>query len=121
MLLMSLLEMKNEFNLNFDLNNTDTRFSQMQLSVLSSVILNKPIKNIQEKNNIYNLFKRYKFNKNTNFASINLDVAYTKVVQSDRELIAKAMSSLEGKYENVQVEEKPMLRGVVAILEYDYR
>ena len=120
-LLKSLMELKNDYNMNFELNNIDTRFSQYQLATLASCVLNIPIKNVKEKNQLYHFYKKHKILKNTSFKEINFDIALTKAMQEDRGLISKAINIMEGVYEETYVEQKPRMKGVVAILDYDYK
>jgi len=107
--------------MNFELNNVDTRFSQYQLATLASIIIDLPIKDINKKNELYTRYKKQKLMKDVSLKNINLDVKFTKALQEDRALIGRAITAMEGVYENVVVENRPKMKGVVAILDYDYK
>jgi hypothetical protein len=112
-----MIQTKNEYNRNFELNRVNVRYSDYQNIILSSVFLSKQIQNIELKNKIYSLFK-----KNTNKDLIlSLDTAFSKILNNDKYFITDALEEFVHIQQSSNRFVAKKMPGVVAVWSNDYR
>ena len=117
MILNNILSLIKSYNTNFQLQKVDTRYSEYQAIILSSVMVNEKIRNIEHKNKVYISLKSQ--NKES-IKKVNLNIMFDKIVQQDRNLINKAIEQYDTLEQNYEIITKNKIKGVVAVLEYDY-